>query len=153
MKFNSSYSPAPSFSEPSCPTEVQNYKYDEVSRKLIKTDKIPFYKEIQSYYESTKLSDKLTRYTMGDVTALGFESNNYFDISGQNTNLAQVLNTNQIAKGEFSKLPSDVKQLFNGDFTEFIRCIENGTFEQRLVEYAKSKSAGAGSAGSDDSNA
>lgn len=138
-KFYTSYSPPPSLSEPKCPEELQNYEYDKTERKLIKTDKIPFYKEIQSHYDATKLSSKLSRFAMGDFSALGYAGGSYSDVSGSTTNLAQILATKQIAETEFGKLPNDIKQLFNGNYSEFVRSIEDGTFEQRLVEYAKSK--------------
>lgn len=140
MKFFSSYNPGLSEAEPECPKELQNYCYNELTCKLEKTDKIPFYKEIQSHYESTKLSTKLTAYSMGDFTALGFERGSFVDVSGQNTNLATILNTNEVAKGEFNKLPADVKQLFNFDYTEFVRSVESGSFEKRIANFIKSKS-------------
>lgn len=139
-KFFSSYNPPPSLSEVKCPLVLQDYIFDKSTHKLTKTDKIPFYEEIQSHYESTKLSDKLIRYTMGDITALGEPNDSYIDVSGLSTNLAQVLNTKQIAESEFNKLPSDIKQLFRGNYAEFVGSIEDGTFEKRLVDYAKSKS-------------
>lgn len=140
MKFYSSYNVPPSKEENKCPKTLQNYVFNSVSRKLEKTDTIPFYEEIQSHYESTKLSTKLTRYTMGDITALGFESGSYVDVSGQNTNLATVLNTNEIAKTEFNKLPNDIKQLFGNNFAEFVRCVNDNTVEQKLINYVKQKS-------------
>lgn len=139
MKFYSSFSPPPSLSEKKCPKTLQNYCYNSVTRVLEKTDIIPFYEEIQSHYESTKLSTKLTRYTMGDINALGFESGAFGDFSGQNTNLATVLNTNQIAKSEFDKLPQDIRRLFNFNFTDFIRSVEDGSYEQKLTDYAKQR--------------
>lgn len=142
MKFYSSFSPAPSLSEKKCPKTLQNYCFNSVTRVLEKTDIIPFYEEIQSHYESTKLSTKLTRYTMGDINALGIESGAFGDFSGQNTNLATVLNTNQIAKSEFEKLPSDVRGIFNNNFTDFIRSVEDGSYEQKFIAFAKSKAGG-----------
>lgn len=150
-KFYTSYSPPPSLPEPKCPEELQNYEYDKTERKLVKTDKISFYKEIQSYYAATQLSTKLSRFAMGDFGALGFDRGSYSDVSGTTTNLAQILHTKQIAEAEFGKLPNDIKQLFNGNYSEFVGSIEDGTFEKRLVDYAKSKQqpGAAGGSGTD----
>lgn len=136
IKFATAYAPLPSVPEKECPQELQDYKYNKATRELEPTKKIEFYKEIQSHYESTKLSTKLQRYAMGDTAALGFPSGTFGDFADLPTNLATVLNAKQTAQESFSKLPSELRQLFNNDFTEFIRSVENGTYQQRLVEYA-----------------
>lgn len=142
MKFYNAFSPPPSKAEVQCPFELQDYIYNSQTMKLEPTKKIPFYKEIQSHHESTKLSSKLTAYSMGDFTALGFESDSYYDISGQESNLANVLNTQQVAKKEFERLPDELKSIFNGDFSEFIKCINNNSLESRITSYLRGKNGG-----------
>lgn len=136
MKFYSAFAPAPSVAEPQCPVELQDYEYNKSTRQLVPTKKIEFYKEIQSYYESTRIDVKLKKYSMGDFSALGCPGGAYGDFTDIPTNLAQVLNAKETAQQSFFKLPSAVRELFNNDFTEFIKCVENGTYEQRLVDFA-----------------
>lgn len=142
MKFYNSFNPPPSMAEVQCPFELQDYIYNSKTMKLEPTKKIPLYKEIQSFHESTKLSTKLTAYSMGDFSSLGFESDSYFDVSGQESNLANVLNTQQVAEKEFERLPNELKSIFHGDFTEFVKCINDNTLESRITSYIRGKNGG-----------
>lgn len=143
IKFNTAYAPGPSLPEKVCPKELQDYEYNKSTRSLTPTKKIEFYKEIQSYYESTRLDVKLKKYSMGDVTALGVPGGSFGDFADVPTNLAQVLNAKESAQSSFFKLPGEIRELFNNDFTEFIRSVEDGTYQQRLIDYA-SRKAGTG---------
>lgn len=85
---------------------------------------------------------------MGDYTALGCDGGAYGDFTNIPTNLACVLNAKETAKQGFFGLPAEVRELFNNDFALFIRSIEDGTYEQRLIDYARSKSTGTGTGSS-----
>lgn len=144
IKFNTAYAPPKPKAESKCPTELQDYLYNPTTNKLEKIGKIQFYEEIQSHYESTKLSDKLRRAAMGDIYALGTPSGAYIDTTNISTNLAEVLNAKQSAQRQFEQLPIELRELFGNDFTTFIRCIEDGSYQQKLIEFGRKKSAGTG---------
>ena len=132
--------PAVPKSEPKCSKVLQDYVYDPKEHKLHKAGEIKIYEEIQSHYESTKLSDKLRRAALGDPFALGSPSGAYIDTTNIPTNLAEVLNQKQTAQRQFEQLPDELKQLFNGNFAEFVKCVEDGSYQQRLLDFARSKS-------------
>lgn len=153
MKFRKNYEKSCSTAEPKCPQELQDYEYDKTSRKLVPTKKIEFYKEIQSYYESTRIDVKLKRFSMGDPGALGCPGGSYGDFTDLPSNLAEVLTFQQSAESSFSKLPADVRAIFNNNYAEFIASIEDGSYQQKLIDFARTKTGsgtdGTGTDGTD----
>lgn len=149
MKFNTAYAPGSSLPEPEGLKVIPEYTLNESTGNLEKIGDIPFYDRIQSHYESTRLDYKLRQYQLGNTLALGVPSGTFGDFSGQPTNLAQVLNSKQNAQQQFEQLPAGIKQLFNGSYADFVASLEDGSYEAKLGEYAKSvidasRAAGAG---------
>lgn len=137
-KFYTSYNVPPSLAEPKCSKEKDELVYDEAQEKLVKTGTIPFYEEIQSHYESTRLDHKIEQFRRGNSVALGIPRESYVDVSNVPTNLADVLNSRQKAAKEFDNLPEGIRALFGGKFSEFTKSLENGSYDDKIGEYARS---------------
>lgn len=134
MKFYSAYDPAPALPEPECPREVPDFILDEETDTLVTCGTIPFYERIQSYHESTKLSTKLKRFTMGDTTALGVGDSSSSDFTGAPADLRQVLDARKKITEDFKSLSSELRGVFNNNFDEFEKSVREGTAERRIYE-------------------
>lgn len=144
MKFFTAYEPAASLPEPQCPKEVPDFILDEESDTLVNCGTIPFYERIQSYHESTRLSTKLKRLSMGDSTALGVGNNSSGDFSGAPADLRQVLDSRKKVKEDFNALSGELRAVFNNDFNEFEKSVREGTAERRVFERLTASRANTG---------
>lgn len=137
-KFYTAYNVPASCSEPPCPKERKGFIYDSVSECLTETETIPFYEEIQSYYESTRLDHKIEQFRRGNSLALGIPGGEYIDVSDVPTNLAQVLSSRDKARNDFYKLPEGIRNIFGNDYEQFVDSLQDGSYESKLTDYAKS---------------
>lgn len=136
-KFYTSFDVPESRPEPECPLTKCGYIYDEVTESLVETETIPFYEEIQSHYESTRLSHKLEQFKRGNALALGVPRESFVDVSNVPTNLADVLNSRQKASQEFANLPKGIRDLFGDNFDNFTKSLQDGSYGDKLNEYAR----------------
>lgn len=136
-KFYTAYDVPTPIIEPKCPKERKGFIYDSVNECLTETETIPFYEEIQSYYESTRLDHKIEQFRRGNTLALGVPGGEYLDVSNVPTNLAQVLSSRDKARQDFYKLPEGIRNIFGNDYEKFVDSLQDGSYESRLTEYAK----------------
>lgn len=136
-KFYTAYNVAPAIAEPPCPFEKDELVYDETQEKLVKTGTNPFYKEIQSHYESTRLDYKIEQFRRGNTLALGVPTECDVDVTNIPTNLAEVLISRQKAAEEFASLPEGIRELFGNKFANFVGSLEDGSYTDKLNEYAR----------------
>lgn len=78
------------------------------------------YAFIQSHRDSVDFNLIIARYMQGDVNALERAQGFYEDVSGMNTNLAEVMNMIRTGKNVFDGLPTEVKELYNNDYQQFV---------------------------------
>lgn len=100
---------------------------------------------IQSQAGSTDIAAILARYKAGDLDAINVNPNGF---TGDSTILPKDLydvkaydRIYQDAADNFSKLPDDVKKLFNNDSTQFFNSVMNGTIQSILNKYEADKVA------------
>lgn len=136
-KFYTAYNVAPSIAEPECLFEKDELVYDETQEKLVKTGTNPFYKEIQSHYESTRLDYKIEQFRRGNTLALGVPVECDVDVSNVPTNLAEVLSSRQKAAKEFAELPERIRNVFGNSFDVFSQSLADGSYEGKISEYAR----------------
>lgn len=146
MKFFSSYNRPPSKAHEPCPTVVDDFVKDSASGELVKVGQIPFYERIQSYHDSTTLSAKLKRFSMGDSSALGMPGGSSGDFSQVPSDLRSILDARQKVYEDFQGLDASLRGIFSDDFNEFEKSVRDGTAERRIYEYNKSKASQPGQA-------
>lgn len=139
MKFNTSYSPGPSKVHVKCPKERPEKKLNESTNKIENVGIDPFYERIQSYADSCRLSTKLERYRRGDITALGTRSVQYLDTSNSPRSLQEVLQAGDKIGDSFKRLPDSIRGVFNNSVSEFVSAVKDGSYESKVLEYAKSE--------------
>lgn len=144
MKFFTAYNYPPSIAEPPCPKVIDELQLNEATGKIEKVGTIPFYERIQSHADSCRLDIKLKRYQQGDLTALGVPGGSYGDFSNQPGDLAQVLQAKQEAERQFGELSEGIRAVFGNDYHEFVRSLQDGTYQSRLASYAASELAKVG---------
>lgn len=98
--------------------EVDSFGH-EVS---VKNDKpINWYEQIQSYHDGCALKCLLDRYKQtGDLAIINKTNGQYFDASDMPDTLIGMYKKVQEGERYFNSLPTEVKQLFNNSFTEFL---------------------------------
>lgn len=112
--------------------QTYRMKIDESGKEvLIEDDLIDIQAEIDSYEEEVNVNNIIARYMAGDENALDRAKAFFADVSKVPKNFAQILELNNRAKQEFNLLPADVKELFNGDYIDFLNN------PQKLDEYIK----------------
>lgn len=144
MKFNTCYSPGPSEAHVKCPTQRDELQYNTSTGKIEKVGIDPFYERIQSYADACRLSTKLERYRRGDLTALGTNDSTYADISNMPNSLEEALQGGNKIGDTFQRLPDSIRGIFNDSVNEFITAVKDGTYESKVLEYAKSELAKSG---------
>lgn len=144
MKFFSAYNRPPSKAHCQCPFEIEDYIKDTTTGELVPCGKIPIYERIQSFYESTTLSSKLRRFSLGDSTALGNPGGSYGDFTQVPSDLRSILDARKKVYEDFNGLDANLRAIFNNDFDEFEKSVREGTAERRIYDYNKSKVATTG---------
>lgn len=96
---------------------------------LVETGKYSLYDEIQSYKDSVDLNKIIERFRItGDVNLLNQRSGFYGDVSEFPKTYAEFLNTANIAREEFAKLPADIRAKFDNSVDKFIASIGSEEF-------------------------
>lgn len=105
------------------------WKYREVYRLveeggikcLEKYDEIDIQKEINSHAESVDFTGIINSYMNGDLDALERARAIYADVSSLPKNLSEIMAINSRGKDVFEQLPREVKDLFDGNYYEFLK--------------------------------
>lgn len=93
------------------------------------------YSEIQSFRESTELSVLLQRYAQGDVTALNQKVGTFMDLVDMPKTYAELFQRARDAEITFMQLPADLKEIFNGSYTEFWSQMGTPEFQKKMERY------------------
>lgn len=148
MIFNTAYSPGISKFHCKCQKIRADLQLNSSTLKLEKTGDDPYYERIQSYADSCRLSTKLERYRRGDLTALGTHPVQYFDASNSPGSLQEVLQAGDKIGDSFNRLPDSIRGIFNNSVSEFVSAVKDGSYESKVLEYAKSELAKSGTGNS-----
>lgn len=144
MKFNTAYSPGVSKPKECYNRESTIYKRDYLTKKINIT-KEPTYVKIQSYAESSTLSNVINRMAMGDSSALSSVSGQYLDISHSPHSLQEAHELGKHSQVLFNKLPQPIQERFGNNFGTFSKFVESvGLAElEKLIRPAAGNSAAA----------
>lgn len=146
--FRTNFNHPVSLAEPKCPTERVELIYNSATNKIEKNGVSPFYERIQSYYESTRLDRKIEQFKRGNSLALGVPGGTYGDFCDVPNNLAQVLQARDTGRAEFDKLSPEIRKIFGDSYDEFASCLQDGSYQQRLVDFANAAIKAANNSGS-----
>lgn len=146
--FNKQSRPPHGHSEVGFPVrDVYKLRTDEFGVEgLVKVDETNFYDYIQSHRDSVDLNVLMARYELGDSDALNKVQGFYGDASDLPSDLLGYYRLNERGEQMFSELPADVKQLFNGSYTQFLADTDpvskiQGLYAQKNAAVAKSRTA------------
>lgn len=145
MEFKTMFSPPTSKAKECSKTERDNLIFDKVTKKIVSDGtKDQFYERTQTFYESTRLSNKISAFMRGDSSALGVGAGQYGDFTNLPKSLEEVFESGSRARQQFDKLPDSIRGIFNNDYKQFAEAVAKGEFNSRLEEYTKQQLAIAG---------
>lgn len=141
MKFYNSFEPGPKeFSPAGSQTEpVYALRIDKNGHKVLeKTSQVNnIYEKIQASLESTLIDNIVKRYTMGDEEVLKKNMGQYTDLTIAPTNLLEAQQKLINAQELFDKEPIDIKKEFNQNMGEWLKAVNDGTYENRAKKALK----------------
>lgn len=145
MEFKTMFNPPRSKAKLCSNTERDNLIFDKRTQTIISDGtKDQFYERIQSYYESTRLSNKISAFMRGDSGALGVGAGQFGDFTNFPKSLEEVLSAGSRARQQFDKLPDSIRGIFNNDYKQFAEAIAKGEFNSKLEQYTKQQLEAAG---------
>ena len=134
-RFKSGWKPKHTFSEPGSPI-VDDY-LAETSRfgdvKLTKIGTSNLYEQIQSYADSCDMALLISRYMEGDATALNRVQALYGDFTDVPTSYTDAMHLFDRVSADFASLPSDIKEKFNNDASEFMASLGSPEFYEKMA--------------------
>lgn len=134
-RFKSGWIPRHTFSESGSPI-VDDY-IAETSRfgdvKLTKVGTSNLYERIQSYADSCDMALLISRYMQGDTTALNRVQALYGDFTDVPKSFTEAMALFDRVSADFATLPSDIKEKFNNDPSEFISSLGSPEFYDKIA--------------------
>lgn len=110
----------------------QAYIDENGSQELKQVGEHDLQAEIDSFEESVNLDNILMRYGAGDISALNKIEGFYADVTDLPVNLQEVMNLNLKGQQLFAELPSEVREIFNNNYMDFM--LNPDKFEQYMQE-------------------
>lgn len=107
------------------------------TKGLVCTGKKNVYDMIQEDLESTKIENILKAVAMGDLSALRTQEPIYIDATTMPKTLMEAQNIVIKAKGEFEKMPVEVRQLFNNDAELYVSQMGSKEWLEKMAPYNK----------------
>lgn len=120
--------------------ETINVYQEEIKKghkELVKTGETNVYEMIQQDLESSKIENILHRLAMGDLEALNQRDSFFVDATTMPKSLKEANNMILKAKGEFEKLPGEVKELFHNSADQYIEEMGTKEFLDKMAPYNK----------------
>lgn len=104
---------------------------------LVPTGKTNVYEKIQVDLETTKIENILKAVAMGDLSVLRQQEPIYIDATTLPKSLMESQNIVLKAKGEFEKMPLEVKELFHNSADEYLAEMGTEKFFEKMSPYNK----------------
>lgn len=101
---------------------------------LVKDGCINIYNRIQSDAEYTDIHNIFHRYVNGDTNALSRIKGAFFDARNMPKTYAEMLNMIRDAEDSFYSLPTDIKEAFNNNPSEFWSSYGSENFSKKFTD-------------------
>ena len=150
-KWRTPYSPAQRFTTCEGNPIVKTYVLGD-DGQLVENGFINIYDDIQSHRESVELSTLLQRYMNGDETALNAQPAVFLDTTDYPKNYAEMFDRVNEAVNSFGELPSELRNLFNNNPTEFWSSLGSAEFMEKIAKYSTASVKNSGSHSAQPSN-
>jgi hypothetical protein len=113
--------------------EILNAQGKKFLKKVGETN---VYEKIQAGKDSATLENLINKYKIKindeNLTKL---DETITDLTNIPTNLVEALNTIDEARATYENSPTEIKKVFNNNFTEFLAGSQNGTLESLIKQY------------------
>ena len=124
---------------PQCSKEQDDFSIETSEtghKELVKSGKTNIYDKIQASTESVEIHNIIKRYERGDLMALNKAPGGvYGDFSEAPTSLLEAQQKLTNADNIFNSLPAEVRAEFGNNKFEFIKSIEDGTYQSRIEQF------------------
>lgn len=123
---------------------VWEYDYDETTgtKKLVMVGRESVYDKVQESLEETKITNIIKRATF-DPEALGTmdwaQRETLTDISSLPSNIHEYHDLMVTAENDFKRLPSEIRELFNNDVSQFVAELGTPEWETKINSLNKPK--------------
>lgn len=138
MKFSTYYGEHPVvYSEPGTPIkEEYQLRVTKDGEDLVKVGESNFYDYIQSHKDSVDIHKILERCAlMDDYSILNRMPAKFMDVTEMPKNLAEAYAAVKDAETFFERMPVEIKQKYDNDFTQFLQSLGSEKFNSVVGEF------------------